>query len=186
MRLRQSFTPQKSRRRGSFFPPTKEILMVLLQHFFLARCFLLAAAAGASAPPVAAFQTTAKPYRSRLQQQSWRAEDESSTVTTALTCQLLGMNCAGTLQFAMTSWPEFCQRGGATDIHSDGWGLAYYDQDGPGLRQFHDLEAASTSPLAQFLGQQSIETRNLLAHIRYATSGTVDLANVHPFARECV
>jgi predicted glutamine amidotransferase len=38
--------------------------------------------------------------------------------------------------------------------------------------------------LARFLGQQAIETRNMLAHIRYATSGSVDLANVHPFSRE--
>lgn len=63
------------------------------------------------------------------------------------------------------------------------WGLAYYH--GHGLRQFHDTEAASTSLLAQFLGQQeSIQTRNMMAHIRYATSGSVDLANVHPFSRE--
>jgi predicted glutamine amidotransferase len=59
---------------------------------------------------------------------------------------------------------------------------AYYQ--GRGLRQFHDVEAASTSPLAQFLGSQSIRTRNMLAHIRYATSGEVNLANVHPFSRE--
>ena len=70
-------------------------------------------------------------------------------------------------------------------MHADGWGLSYYYGEGQGLRQFHDVEAASTSPLAQFLGQQKIETGNLLAHIRYATTGSAsDLANVHPFARE--
>lgn len=52
------------------------------------------------------------------------------------------------------------------------------------MRQFHDVEAASTSALAQFLGNQPIETQNMLAHIRYATAGAVDLANVHPFSRE--
>ena len=93
------------------------------------------------------------------------------------------MNAAVASQFALT-WPEFCLRGGETDIHADGWGLAYYC--GQGLRQFHDVQAASTSRLANFLGQEPIETRNLLAHIRYATSGTVDLANVHPFSREYV
>ena len=101
--------------------------------------------------------------------------------TTARYCQLLGMNCRTATAFALT-WPDFCSRGGDTDIHRDGWGLAYYD--GRGLRQFHDTEAASTSALAQFLGRQSLQTRNLMAHIRYATSGEVDLANVHPFARE--
>lgn len=103
--------------------------------------------------------------------------------STALACQLLGMNCASPTEFAL-SWPGFCERGGQTDIHADGWGLAYYEGKSQGLRQFHDVEAASTSPLAQFLGQQPIQTRNMLAHIRYATAGEVDLANVHPFARE--
>jgi predicted glutamine amidotransferase len=100
---------------------------------------------------------------------------------TQLACQLLGMNCATPTEFALT-WPGFCQRGGDTDIHRDGWGLAYYH--GMGLRQFHDVEAASTSPLAQFVGQQSMETSNMMAHIRYATAGAINLANVHPFARE--
>jgi predicted glutamine amidotransferase len=101
----------------------------------------------------------------------------------ALSCQLLGINCANpTAEFAL-SWPSFCQRGGQTDIHADGWGLAYYQ--GHGLRTFHDTEAASTSALARFLGQQPIQTSNMLAHIRYATSGrATDLANVHPFSRE--
>lgn len=98
-----------------------------------------------------------------------------------LFCQLLGMNCAAPTDFGL-SWPDFCKRGGATDVHADGWGLVYYANNG--LRQFHDVEAASTSPLAQFLGQQKIQASNILAHIRYATSGQVDLANVHPFCRE--
>jgi predicted glutamine amidotransferase len=107
----------------------------------------------------------------------------STTSTTALSCQLLGINCANpTAEFAL-SWPSFCQRGGNTDIHADGWGLAYYQ--GHGLRTFHDTEPASTSALARFLGQQPIQTSNMLAHIRYATSGrATDLANVHPFSRE--
>ena len=103
------------------------------------------------------------------------------TSSTALPCQLLGINSANPTSFAL-NWPGFCERGGGTDIHADGWGLSYYE--GQGLRQFHDVEAASTSRLAQFLGQEPIQTRNMLAHIRYATAGAVDLANVHPFSRE--
>jgi len=122
------------------------------------------------------------PTLSLLQHDSHPPIQSKRPTTTALHCQLLGMNSAVASQFALT-WPEFCLRGGETDIHADGWGLAYYG-DGPGLRQFHDVQAASISPLAQFLGHQEIETRNLLAHIRFATSGTVDLANVHPFSRE--
>ena len=109
----------------------------------------------------------------------------SSKRDMSLACQLLGMNCRKGLAFNL-HWPSFCDRGGGSDVHADGWGLAYYYQGKHGLRQFHDVEAASTSALAQFLGQQSIQTSNMMAHIRYATSGSVDLANVHPFSREYV
>ena len=100
---------------------------------------------------------------------------------TTLWCQLLGMNCASESEFVL-GWDDFCERGGGSDVHKDGWGLAYYI--GNGIRQFHDIEAASTSPLAKFIGSQQIQSRNLLAHIRYATTGSVNLANVHPFSRE--
>jgi len=113
--------------------------------------------------------------------QEWRKAQFHSSIITALNCQLLGINSGDPTAFSL-SWPSFCERGGLTDIHADGWGLAYYQGDC--LRQFHDVEPASTSALAQFLGQQSIDTKNMLAHIRYATAGQVDLANVHPFSRE--
>jgi glutamine amidotransferase len=118
------------------------------------------------------------------------------------------MNCATPTDFTF-SFQGFCRRGGDTDIHSDGWGvgmffigcldylswfplnsltiilslyLAFYQ--GEGLRQFHDTEAASTSRLADFLGNLPIRTLNMMGHIRYATVGNVNLANVHPFSRE--
>mmetsp|Transcript_39167 Transcript_39167/g.55131 ORF Transcript_39167/g.55131 Transcript_39167/m.55131 type:complete len:364 (-) Transcript_39167:339-1430(-) len=106
---------------------------------------------------------------------------ESIRIRSALKCQLLGMSCARPTDFAF-SFQGFCQRGGATDVHSDGWGLAFYDGDG--LRQFHGTEAASESPIAQFLGTLQIQTLNMMAHVRYATQGEVHLANVHPFSRE--
>ena len=104
-----------------------------------------------------------------------------SKATTSLLCQLLGMNCATPTDFTF-SFRGFCLRGGKTDVHSDGWGVAFYENGG--IRQFHDVEAASTSPLANYLGQQSIQTLNMMGHIRYATQGTVNLSNVHPFSRE--
>lgn len=79
--------------------------------------------------------------------------------STALNCQLLGMNCATPTDFTF-SFQGFCRRGGDTDIHSDGWGLAFYQGDG--LRQFHDVEAASTSQLAEFLGNFPIRTLNMM------------------------
>jgi predicted glutamine amidotransferase len=103
------------------------------------------------------------------------------TEVTELGCQLLGMNCATPTDFKF-SLKGFCRRGGDTDIHCDGWGLAYYE--GSSIRQFHDCEAAATSPMADFLSSQNIQTLNMMAHLRYATVGEVNLSNVHPFARE--
>jgi predicted glutamine amidotransferase len=105
----------------------------------------------------------------------------AASTSTSLSCQLLGMNCAKPTDFTI-SFQGFCKRGGETDIHKDGWGLAFYQDEG--LRQFHDTEAASSSPLADYLGKNPIRTLNMMGHIRYATVGKVDFANVHPFSRE--
>mmetsp|Transcript_19667 Transcript_19667/g.48938 ORF Transcript_19667/g.48938 Transcript_19667/m.48938 type:complete len:394 (+) Transcript_19667:163-1344(+) len=101
--------------------------------------------------------------------------------STSLPCQLLGMNCATPTDFTF-SLKGFCKRGGETDIHSDGWGVAFYE--GKGLRQFHDSSPASSSPMANFLGNNPIRTYNMMSHLRYATVGEVELSNVHPFCRE--
>ena len=105
----------------------------------------------------------------------------NSFSTTSLTCQLLGMNCAKETDFSF-SFSGFCERGGNTDIHTDGWGLSYYEN--ASLRQFHDTEPASCSSLAKFIGQNPVRTLNMMGHIRYATVGKVNLNNVHPFSRE--
>ena len=91
------------------------------------------------------------------------------------------MNCARPTDFSF-SFQGFCRRGGETDIHADGWGLVFYQNRG--LRQFHDDQPASESPLAKFLVTYPIRTLNMMSHIRYATHGAVDLANVHPYVRE--
>ncbi|KAI2506692.1 glutamine amidotransferase [Fragilaria crotonensis] len=101
--------------------------------------------------------------------------------SSALLCQLLGMNCAKPTDFSF-SLQGFCRRGGSTDIHNHGWGMAFYN--GKGVRQFHDTDAAATSPIANFITSLSIQTINMMAHIRYATQGDVELSNVHPFSRE--
>lgn len=101
--------------------------------------------------------------------------------STSLACQLLGMNCATPMDFSF-SFKGFCKRGGETDIHSDGWGVAFYE--GKGIRQFHDSSPACSSPMASFLGSNPIRTYNMMSHLRYATVGEVELSNVHPFCRE--
>lgn len=96
-------------------------------------------------------------------------------------CQLLGMNCAKPTDFNF-SFRGFKCRGGDTDIHSHGWGLAIYE--GRGIRTFHDPLPCAESPLAEMVSSYPIKTLNMMAHIRYATQGAVNLENVHPFQRE--
>jgi len=96
-------------------------------------------------------------------------------------CQLLGMNAASPTSFSFC-FKGFCHRGGDTDKHKDGWGLAIYE--GRGLRSFLDVKACSKSPVAKFVEAYPTRTQNMIAHVRCATHGKVGLENVHPFNRE--
>lgn len=96
-------------------------------------------------------------------------------------CQLLGMNC-NTPTDVMFSFAGFAQRGGRTDQHGDGWGIAFFE--GRGLRHFVEPQAACDSPLARLIRDYPIRSDNVIAHIRKATQGAVQLANCHPFVRE--
>jgi glutamine amidotransferase len=80
------------------------------------------------------------------------------------------------------SFTGFATRGGLTDHHSDGWGIAFFE--GSGVRTFVDHQAAVESPVAQLIKQYPIKSQHVIAHIRKATQGRVTLANCHPFVRE--
>ena len=95
-------------------------------------------------------------------------------------CQLLGMNSAEPADFRF-SFSGFAHRGGESDNHADGWGLAIYK--GRGLQTFVDHNPASCSPIAALVRNHPIKTFNMISHIRYATQGSVELENVHPFCR---
>jgi predicted glutamine amidotransferase len=120
-------------------------------------------------------------------------------------CQLLGMNCNTPTDITF-SFSGFAQRGGITDHHGDGWGVAFFEsnaakapdgdstatqgaapdaaQDGKGLRHFVDHTSAATSPVAELIRRYPIKSKNVIAHIRKATQGVVALENCHPFVRE--
>ncbi len=106
-------------------------------------------------------------------------------------CQLLGMNCNAPTDVTF-SFRGFAQRGGKTDEHRDGWGIAFFEGDsqpnspghGKGLRHFVDHLPASESPVAELIRRYPIKSRNVIAHIRKATQGAVALENCHPFVRE--
>jgi glutamine amidotransferase len=80
------------------------------------------------------------------------------------------------------SFTGFATRGGRTDVHNDGWGIAFFE--GAGVRHFVDHEAAIASPIADLIKRWPIKSKNVIAHIRKATQGRVALENCHPFVRE--
>ena len=96
-------------------------------------------------------------------------------------CQLLGMN-SNTPTDVTFSFKGFAQRGGNTADHSDGWGIAFFEDRG--LRHFVDHLPAVDSPIADLIRRYPIKSRNVIAHIRKATQGVVALQNCHPFVRE--
>lgn len=96
-------------------------------------------------------------------------------------CQLLGMNCNVPTDICF-SFTGFRARGGLTDHHRDGWGIAFFE--GRGVRVFLDPQPSIDSPVAELVHQYPIRSLNVIAHIRKATQGEVRLENTHPFQRE--
>jgi len=96
-------------------------------------------------------------------------------------CQLLGMNCNVPTDICF-SFEGFRARGGKTDEHVDGWGIAFFE--GPGCRVFLDDKASANSTVADLVRHYPIHSTNVIAHIRKASHGVVALENTHPFQRE--
>jgi predicted glutamine amidotransferase len=96
-------------------------------------------------------------------------------------CQLLGMNGNVPTDICF-SFEGFRARGGKTDEHQDGWGIAFFE--GLGCRIFIDVQASIHSPIAELVKNYPIESTHVIAHIRKATQGVISLENCHPFRRE--
>jgi predicted glutamine amidotransferase len=96
-------------------------------------------------------------------------------------CELLGLN-SNVPTAATFSFSGLSARGGRTGDHADGWGMAFHD--GEGCRVFLDEGRACDAPLADFLRRQPLRARTVIAHVRKATQGAIDLSNCHPFQRE--
>lgn len=102
-------------------------------------------------------------------------------------CQLLGMNCNTPTDIGF-SFAGFRKRGGDTDHHKDGFGIAFFEPSNcgrnAGLRLFHDDKPSYNSPIADLINHYPIKALNVICHIRKATQGNVCLSNTHPFVRE--
>ncbi|CAG4883105.1 putative glutamine amidotransferases class-II [Georgfuchsia toluolica] len=96
-------------------------------------------------------------------------------------CQLMGMNCNVPTDICF-SFTGFQARGGATDVHRDGWGIAFFE--GRGVRVFLDPQPSADSLVAELVRHYPIRSLNVIAHIRKATQGEIGLENTHPFMRE--
>lgn len=96
-------------------------------------------------------------------------------------CELLGMsaNVPTDIRFSFTG---LMQRGGRTGPHRDGWGIAFYEEQG--CRTFHDPFPSVESEVARLVQRYPIKSRIVVCHIRKANRGRVCLANTHPFNRE--
>jgi len=96
-------------------------------------------------------------------------------------CQLLGMSCKEPANINF-SFEGFRARGGLTDEHKDGWGIAFFRNNS--FDVFLDHQPAANSALADEIHSADIKSKTIIAHIRKATVGDVKIANCHPFKRE--
>jgi glutamine amidotransferase len=96
-------------------------------------------------------------------------------------CELLGMSANVPTDICF-SFAGLLRRGGDTGPHADGWGLVIYEP--AGIREFKESSPSADSETAQRLSQSSIKGNTVIAHIRQANVGSIDLKNTHPFQRE--
>lgn len=96
-------------------------------------------------------------------------------------CELLGMNCNTPTDICF-SFTGFCERGGNTAEHADGWGITFFE--GKATRTFIEQKSSVDSPIAEFVKTYPIKSLNVIAHVRQAKIGAVELQNNQPFKRE--
>ncbi len=96
-------------------------------------------------------------------------------------CELLGMSAHHPASITL-SLNEFARHGGETGPHADGWGVAFYD--GPDANVIRESTSAANSVLMSTLRGYKLTSEIVIAHIRRASFGPVELRNTHPFRRE--
>ncbi len=96
-------------------------------------------------------------------------------------CELLGMSAHHPASITL-SLNEFARHGGETGPHVDGWGVAFYE--GPDANLIRESTAAANSVLMSTLRGHKVASEIVIAHIRNASFGSVELRNTHPFRRE--
>lgn len=96
-------------------------------------------------------------------------------------CELFALSAAQPAGICC-SLTEFDRHGGGSAPHGDGWGLArYVDRD---VLLVKEAKPASQSPLARQVGEQPLQSRIAISHVRRATQGAHAFMNCQPFVRE--
>ena len=67
------------------------------------------------------------------------------------------------------SFAGFCARGGQTDDHQDGWGIAFFE--GAGCRLFVDEKPSVASPVAGLVKQYPIHSKHVICPYSEGHSG---------------
>ncbi len=95
-------------------------------------------------------------------------------------CRLLGYCSAAAVALAdLMGERELREFTGLSCLHSDGWGMAWYDQREPAIRRH--LGRADSEPEYDRLARQPLSDLGLV-HLRWATPGlAVSDSNTHPF-----
>ncbi|MEZ5666333.1 MAG: class II glutamine amidotransferase [Alphaproteobacteria bacterium] len=76
---------------------------------------------------------------------------------------------------------EFAANGSGLRSNRSGWGIAYaHDRDAFTIKE--PLSAAG-SPWVDFVAENSVKSKCVIAHVRHATRGSHTLENTHPFRR---
>jgi len=96
-------------------------------------------------------------------------------------CELFAMSSSKPTEVSF-SLDEFSKHGGLTDLHKDGWGIAYYDHND--ARILKEACSASESDYLAFIKNLKIQSKTIISHIRLATQGEVSVRNTQPFSRE--
>ena len=92
-------------------------------------------------------------------------------------CEMLGMSAKRRREMNAVLREFFSH----AERHPHGWGLARFgDGHAPSIEK-EPVKATESELLGGILGER-IEERTLLAHIRFATVGTMEYANCHPFS----
>jgi len=94
-------------------------------------------------------------------------------------CELFGLSANKPVN-VLFSWKGFYRRG---KFQPHGWGIAFYPDKSVVI--FKEPLASIESKLAKFIRDyENIKSKIFISHIRYASSGSQEYQNTHPFSRK--